>query len=165
VAKQSLAVGPSNPQRGPLGIGSIMDRGRSVRAGGVNFASATGVQTRLPNNQSRCSSCRPCHRGAKSAVHGSSLLGPMEIRQLASSLQRSAWSCNMRRGRVRVVTASTTSSILLLWLLHGPGMGGSPDGLNLREDNTDIRMAQCFRGRGQLIVAVETQDAGVCGSF
>lgn len=30
----------------------------------------------------------------------------------------------MRRGRVRVVTASTTSSVLLLCLLHGPGMGG-----------------------------------------
>lgn len=36
----------------------------------------------------------------------------------------------MRRGRVRVVTASTTSSILLLCLLHGPGMRGIPDASN-----------------------------------
>lgn len=32
--------------------------------GGVNFASATGVRARLQNNQSRCFSSRPCHRGS-----------------------------------------------------------------------------------------------------
>lgn len=65
VAKHSLAVGPpSNSERGPLDIGSAMNRDKSsVKAGGVNFTPATGVRTRLQNNQSRCSSCLPCHRG------------------------------------------------------------------------------------------------------
>lgn len=56
----------SNSEEGPLDIGPTLNRGKSsvMVGGGVNFASATGVRTRLQNNQSRCFSSRPCHRGS-----------------------------------------------------------------------------------------------------
>lgn len=65
--KHSLVIGAlSDSDKGPLDIGPTLNRGKSpvIVAGGVNFASVTSVRTRLQNNQSRCFSSRPCHRGS-----------------------------------------------------------------------------------------------------
>lgn len=70
----------------------------------------------------------------------------------------------MRRSRVRVVAASTTSSLLLLCVLNAPGMRKILDASNNGKATRTFEWRNVFRGRGQLIVAVETQDAGVCGS-